>query len=69
MPKAAMNKDDLATSGENKVGFSWQANPVLAVAIAQSMHKPAHRQFDAGVLASDEAHALAALAGTEGIHG
>jgi hypothetical protein len=69
MPETTVDEDDFMAPGEDEVGPSGQAARVLAVPITKTMDETADRQLGAGVLAFDEAHALAALAGRKGIHG
>jgi hypothetical protein len=50
MPKAAMNKDDLATPPEYQVGATRQTSIMEAVAISKGIYQPTNRHFGLGIL-------------------
>jgi len=68
MPKAAMNKDHLAPTGEHKVGFSGKFFVVQPVTVAHSMKHPPNNHFRARVLGTNQRHDMASLRDTYSVH-
>ena len=56
MPKASVDLDNFAQSGEDKIGSSGKFLNVKPITKAHSMHEPADYHFWSRIFASDTAH-------------
>lgn len=68
MPKASVNKNDLAPARENDVRGTGEITAVEAVAIAHAVDQSPHEELGFGVRCPDSTHALAALRRRQRIH-
>ena len=59
MPKAAMNKDHLLKSGEDKVRLAGQITTVETKTKSHLVYQGSHSLFGLAVLAFDRSHDLA----------
>jgi hypothetical protein len=69
MPEAAVHEDHLLQAREHEI---WPAGKLLGMqpeAIAEAKDQSTHRELGLGVLVTNAAHPLAALAGRQGVHG
>jgi hypothetical protein len=67
--KTSVDKDDLAVTWKNEVGFAWEAGTVQPESVSTGMGDSPYQKFGLCVLASDERHALAALWLGKRVHG
>jgi len=67
MPKTPMYKDYFSPGGEDKIRIAGQVLRMKAVAIAHSMHKPAHGHFGLRVSTAYAGHAFASFGLCQGV--
>jgi hypothetical protein len=68
MPETTMDEDHLLPGAEDHVGFPRKVSGSQPIAISEPMSETANDHFSLGVLASDQGHAFAAFAFSEGVH-
>jgi len=68
VPEAAMDIYCLTSSTEHNIWFARQIPRVQAIAITETVQKPANDHFRFGVLAPHPGHALATFLGGERVH-
>ena len=61
MPKATMDKNDLATTWKNEIGTPRQMSAVQAVAISNSMDQAPHKHLGTRIFALNLRHTVGTL--------
>jgi hypothetical protein len=68
MPKAALDKDNLAAGAKNEIRLTWKILGMECVSVTVLVQELPHNQFRFSVLAPDSSHVFRSANGSHNSH-